>query len=126
MKLLTTELHVFRNYIFGLIFPEKKINMNLGTKPIGEFIRETRNNKGISLRKLSFALDLDQSTIAKMEKGQFHFPLEKAPALAEALGINFRALQIALLASVVLQEVGNEEYVSEGLKMAVKQLEKTK
>ena len=100
--------------------------MNLRKQTVGEFIRETRNNKGISLRKLSFALDLDQSTIAKMEKGQFQFPLEKAPVLAEALGIDFRELQVALLASFVLQEVGDEEFATEGLKMAVKQLEKSK
>ena len=91
-------------------------------KSIGEYIRELRTNKRIPLRKLAFALDIDQSTLAKMEKGQRPFSLSMAPMIAKALEIDFKELQIALLATLVLQEVGDEEYVSEGLKLAVKQL----
>lgn len=93
---------------------------------VGEYIRTIRIKNGIPLRKLAYAIDIDQSTLAKMEKGQRSFSLDMAPAIAKALKIDFKDLQIRLLASVVLQEVGDEEYVSEGLKMAVKQLEKAK
>lgn len=96
------------------------------TKSVGEMIRELRTQKNIPLRKLAFALDIDTSTLAKMEKGQRPFSLDMAPVIANALGIDFKELQITLLASLVLQEHGNEEFAKEGLKMAVKQLEKAK
>ena len=100
--------------------------MNQINKSIGEYIRELRTNKGIPLRKLAFVLDIDQSTLAKMEKGQRTFSLSMAPLLAKALEVDFKDLQITLLASTVLQEVGDEEYVSEGLKLAVKHLNSTR
>ena len=37
-------------------------------KSVGKYIRELRTNKGNLLRKLAFALDIKQSTLAKMEK----------------------------------------------------------
>jgi transcriptional regulator with XRE-family HTH domain len=100
--------------------------MSKHNKTVGEHIRELRTNKRIPLRKLASALDIDQSTLAKMEKGQRPFSLNMAPAIAKALEIDFKELQISLLASLVLQEHGNEEFASEGLKMALKQLEKGK
>jgi transcriptional regulator with XRE-family HTH domain len=100
--------------------------MSQTNKAVGEYIRELRTNKGIPLRKLAFALDIDQSTLAKMEKGQRPFSLSMAPIIAKALDVGFKELQITLLASIVLQEVGDEEYVSEGLKLAVKQLNSTR
>lgn len=96
--------------------------MSQNNKSVGEYIRELRTRKGIPLRKLAFALDIDQSTLAKMEKGQRPFSLSMAPILAKELDVEFKELQIVLLASIIIQEVGDEEYVSEGLKLAVKQL----
>ena len=99
------------------------INQN---KSVGEYIRELRTSKGIPLRKLASAIDIDQSTLAKMERGQRAFSLDMAPAIAKALEIDFKELQIALLASVVLQVVEGEEYGSEGLKLAVRHLNSEK
>jgi|JI10StandDraft_1071094.scaffolds.fasta_scaffold390766_2 transcriptional regulator with XRE-family HTH domain len=100
--------------------------MSQTNKTIGEYIRELRTNRGIPLRKLAFALDIDQSTLAKMEKGQRPFSLSMTPIIAKALEIDFKELQIALVASKVLEEVGDEEFVSEGLKLAVKRLNKNR
>ena len=93
---------------------------------VGAYIRKLRNSKGIPLRKLASELDIDQSTLAKMEKDQRPFSLSMAPSLAKALEIDFKELQIELVASVVIKELGDEEYVSEGLKLAVKQLNSVK
>ena len=58
-------------------------------KSVGEYIRELRTNKGNLLRKISFALDIKQSTLAKMEKGQRPFYLTMAPTIAKAIEIDF-------------------------------------
>lgn len=111
---------------FGQIFPKHFVQMSKQNKTVGQFIHELRTSKGIPLRVLAYALNIDQSTLAKMEKGQRPFSLDMAPAIAKALNIDFKDLQIQLLASLVLEEVGDEEYVQEGLKMAVKQLERSR
>ena len=93
---------------------------------VGSYIRNLREEKNMPLRKLAAELDIDTSTLAKMEKGQRSFSLNMAPLLAKALEIDFKELQITLLAAMILEEHGDEEYASEGLKMAVKQLEKSR
>jgi hypothetical protein len=46
--------------------------------------------------------------------------MDMAHRLAKALEIDFKELQIALLASLIIQEHGNEEYASDALKRALK------
>lgn len=100
--------------------------MSTNKKPVGAFIREIRKQKGIPLRKLASAIDIDQSTLAKMEKGQRPFSLDMAPGLAKALEIDFKELQILLLASLVIYEHGDEEYFEEGLKMILNHITEDK
>lgn len=89
---------------------------------VGEYIRNLRVNAGIPLRKLAAELDIDTSTLSKMERDERPFHLNMAPVIAEALQIDFKSLQIKLLATIVLQEHGNEKYVKEGLKHALEQI----
>lgn len=96
--------------------------MNLTIENVGSYIRELRTKRDMPLRKLASALDIDTSTLAKMEKGQRNFSLNMAPALAKALEIDFKELQVALLASIIVQEHGNEEYAYEALKRALKNI----
>jgi transcriptional regulator with XRE-family HTH domain len=105
---------------------QNKLSMKIDSNNVGAHLRSLREERGLPLRKLAALLDIDTSTLAKMEKGQRSFSLDMAPTLAKALDVDFKELQIALLASTVLQEVGNEEYAQEGLKMAVKQLSQAK
>lgn len=96
------------------------------TISVGEHIRNLRINAGVPLRKLAAELDIDTSTLSKMERGERPFSLDMAPTIAKALEIDFKSLQVALLASMVLKEHGDEEYVEEGLKLAVKNLDKNR
>jgi transcriptional regulator with XRE-family HTH domain len=91
---------------------------------IGEYIRDLRMKRGLPLRKLAAALDIDTSTLAKMEKGTRSFQLNMAPILANELGLDFKSFQIDLLASIIIQEHGKEKYAPEALKKALKRIEK--
>lgn len=100
--------------------------MSNNNNKVGQYIHELRTSKGVPLRVLAYALNIDQSTLAKMEKGQRPFSLDMAPAIAKAFNIDFKELQITLLAAMIVEEHGDEEFATEGLKMAVKQLAKSR
>ena len=54
-------------------------------KKFGENLRKLRNQKGLSLREMSYACSIDNSKIAKIEKGQINITLTTLLQLAVAL-----------------------------------------
>ena len=93
-------------------------------KNIGVYIRDLRMKRGLPLRKLAAALDIDTSTLAKMEKGTRSFQINMAPILAKELEIDFKKLQSDLLASLIIEEHGEVMYAPQALKKAIKQIER--
>lgn len=54
----------------------------------GEYIRQIRTEKGMTLKDLSVCLKLDIANLSKIEKGQRNFDEKKIPILCEILGLN--------------------------------------
>jgi len=54
-------------------------------KKFGENLRKLRNQKDLSLREMSYACSIDNSKIAKIEKGQINITLTTLLQLAVAL-----------------------------------------
>ncbi len=54
-------------------------------KKFGENLRQLRKNKGLSLREMSYACSIDNSKIAKIEKGMINITLTTLLQLAVAL-----------------------------------------
>ena len=48
----------------------KKYNSRCKTENIGDFIRQLREQAEMPLRKLAALLDIDQSTLSKLERGE--------------------------------------------------------
>ena len=57
-------------------------------KKFGENLRNLRTQKGFSLREMSYACSIDNSKIAKIEKGQINITLTTLLQLAGALEIH--------------------------------------
>ncbi|HTI07728.1 MAG TPA: helix-turn-helix transcriptional regulator [Puia sp.] len=57
-------------------------------KEFGENLRKLRNEKGLSLREMSYACSIDNSKIAKIEKGKINITLTTLLQLAVALEIH--------------------------------------
>jgi len=57
-------------------------------KEFGENLRKLRNDKGLSLREMSYACSIDNSKIAKIEKGKINITLTTLLQLAVALEIH--------------------------------------
>jgi transcriptional regulator with XRE-family HTH domain len=93
---------------------------------LGEYLKDLRQTNGLSLKELASKIDTDYSLLSRIEAGERNLNLDIVPAIAEALNIDFKSLQTDLLALKVAEEYNGEEFALEGLKMAVKQLEKSR
>jgi len=69
-----------------------KHSYNKALKKFGEHLSELRKKKNLSLRDLSYACDIDNSKISKIEKGMINITLSTAIQLANALEISLSEL----------------------------------
>jgi len=61
-------------------------------KKFGQHLRELRERKNLSLRDLSYACDIDNSKISKIEKGAINITFTTMMQLAEALEVSLSEL----------------------------------
>ena len=57
-------------------------------KKFGEHLRRLREERGLSLRELSYACNIDNSKIAKIEKGKINITFITIQELATALEVH--------------------------------------
>lgn len=72
------------NSLFNMIRQSDKGNI----KKLGANIKRLREAKNLSLRELSYACDIDNSKISKIEKGQINITFTTILQLAKALEIS--------------------------------------
>lgn len=87
-------------------------------KSFGEFIRELREKQGMPLRKVATFVDIDSSTLSKIERGERSANKELIPALSEILEISEHDLTLCLLSDNVVESLINESNSDEILKVA--------
>ena len=88
----------------------------------GTYIRSLREKEGMPLRKLAAKLDIDQSTLSKIETNQRSATRPMIPIIAEAFNIDIKEVEIKFLSHRILDELMNEKYGLEALKSAQKLL----
>jgi transcriptional regulator with XRE-family HTH domain len=64
-------------------------------KKLGSQIKKLRESKKLSLRELSYACDIDNSKISKIEKGQINITFTTILQLAKALEVEPSELLMA-------------------------------
>lgn len=89
---------------------------------LGNYLREIRTEKGLSLKELGKSIDVDHSLLSKIERGERTLSMDLVPGLAKALKVDFKTLQTELLSLSLLEEYGAEEFASEGIKKALKRM----
>lgn len=65
------------------------------------------------LRKVAAALEIDTSTLSKIEKGERPANSKMIPVIAELFGLDFREMQIRYMSLKLQDEFGNEPYFDE-------------
>jgi len=90
------------------------------TDSFGERVRKLREQADMPLRKLAALLDIDQSTLSKIERGERKPNTELIEKLSAIFSIDKKELQIS---DKVAYEVLSEEYSQEILKLAEEKVE---
>ena len=84
----------------------------------GEYIRKLRDNEKMPLRKLAAALDIDQSTLSKIERNERRPTKEMAPVLAKVFKLDEKELKVKFLSDKVTYELKDEDVGLDALKVA--------
>lgn len=87
-------------------------------KTFGEYIRVLREEVGLPLRKVSAVLDIDPSTLSKIERGERSANKEMISHLADLFNENERKLELILMSDKIAYELVNEENPKEILQVA--------
>ncbi|WP_207214099.1 helix-turn-helix domain-containing protein [Brumimicrobium glaciale] len=92
-------------------------------KTIGQQIRELREANDLPLRKVAAAVDIDQSILSKIERGERRATRELIIKFAELFNVDEKQMLINYFSDKVLYEIVNEEFASEILKVAEAKVE---
>lgn len=88
----------------------------------GKYIRERREALGLPLRKVAPELDIDTSILSKIERDERKATKGMIPTLAKTLKVPEKDLQIMFIQTTVLDELGDLDYLAEGLKKVLEKL----
>jgi transcriptional regulator with XRE-family HTH domain len=92
------------------------------SETFGSFIRKIRVEHNMPLRKLAASLDIDQSTLSKIETNQRQPTIDMIPVLASVFKINSKELKVKFLSEKILEEIMDDECGIDALKAAVQQI----
>lgn len=91
-------------------------------KSFGEYLRRIREEKELPLRKVAAALDIDTSILSKIERNERKATTDMLPIIAETLKKSEREVQIEYIKSHVITELGDLDYLKDGLNETLKEL----
>lgn len=92
----------------------------------GAYIRRIREQKNLPLRKVAAHLDIDTSTLSKVERSERPASPDYLQPLSEILCIDLKEIQTMYIADRINRDFGHLEHLSEGLKEAENQINKNK
>jgi len=84
----------------------------------GEIIRKLRDESGLPLRKVAAHLDIDPSTLGKIERNERNANKEMIEKLAQLFSVNSKPLLVSFLSDKVAYEIMQEDYTKDILKVA--------
>ena len=89
----------------------------------GEYIKKLREEHKLPLRKVASVLDLDPSTLSKIERGERIANKEMLPLLAELFNESEKILGLILFSDKVAYQIMEEENPNEILKIAEEKIQ---
>lgn len=92
----------------------------------GAFIKAQREEKGIPQRIVAHALNVDTSTLSKMELGERQITIAMIKPLADILKIDFKGLQIMFISEKVMDDFEGQPYLKDALEVTSKKIQSEK
>lgn len=93
---------------------------NKWSRTLGSLIFKQRVEHKLPLRKVAAALDIDTSTLSKIEKGKSQADLSMIPIIAELFKLDFKKLQTSFLTEAIKESFANEKYFKEAINSIIK------
>lgn len=96
---------------------------------LGEYFRQLREQADMPLRKLAAILDIDQSTLSKLERGERPINRQLLPTIAKTFKIDEKELIVKFMSKQVANQLANEKYAKDILMAAeaeIKYMKKVK
>lgn len=92
-------------------------NPNIIHIDLGNYLRELRQSRGLSLKDVSDQLGIDFSMLSKIEHGGRQLQSHMIAPIADLFEIDYKSIQIQFINQKILQEFGDEPYLNEALQI---------
>ena len=84
----------------------------------GAYIHKLRSENGLTLTKLAAALDIDQSTLSKIENGKRNVPVNVLPKLSTVFQLDLKKLEHEYFSEKIAEIIYLQEEPKQLLKVA--------
>ena len=98
----------------------------MSNETFGDYIKKAREGKNLPLRKVAAHLDIDTSTLSKVERGERPASPDYLKPLSEILQLDLKEVQSKFIADKINKDFGGMEHLTDGLKAAEKQIKNKK
>lgn len=88
----------------------------------GDYIRKLRKQEGMPLRKIAAQLDIDPSTLGKIEKNTRNASFEQIELLSRIFQVRHEELNTLYLSDRISEELSNYPYSEDILEMTRKKI----
>ena len=86
----------------------------------GSYLKHIREQKSIPQRIVAHRLNIDTSTLSKIELGERQISISMIQGLAEVLGLNYRDLQIKFIVEKILRDFEDQPFLKDALTETLK------
>ena len=90
----------------------------------GAYIKARRESKGIPQRIIAHRLNIDTSTLSKIELGERQVTVEMIKGFSEILEIDYKELQIKFISEKIIYDYSNQPFFSEAIENVISKIKK--
>lgn len=88
----------------------------------GNYLKQIRERQNIPQRIVAHRLNIDTSTLSKIELGERQITISMIPGLAEVLELDYRELQIKYISEKIINEFGSQPFLNDALQKILTQI----
>lgn len=92
------------------------------TENLYDYIRQLREQAGMPLRKLAALLDIDQSTLSKLERGERPINRQMLPIIAKTFNVNEKDIIVRFMSRQIAYQLADEKYAKDILTAAEEEI----
>lgn len=85
----------------------------------GAYLKALREKKGIPQRKVAHAIDVDTSTLSKMELGERQISVGMIKPWAETIDADFKKLQMKFISEKIRIDFQGQPFLKEALELLI-------